>query len=138
MSRLRGSHGWLEKNDYRGYDTFDGLNARFLRPLTFDTKLLRIVLQQGVRRFPVNLRPLLGITKEHSSKGMGFLARGFIRLHKTTGDPVWAGKAEMALQWLIDNKSRGYSGSCWGNHFDYQSRRFLSPKGRRRLWCGHR
>src|SRR5277367_3870460 len=68
---------WLEKNDYRGYDTFDGLSA-FVRPLTFETKFLRTVLQQGVRRFPLNLRPLLGVTKEHSSKGMGFLARGFI------------------------------------------------------------
>jgi hypothetical protein len=23
---------WLEERDYRGYDTFDGLNARFVRP----------------------------------------------------------------------------------------------------------
>jgi polysaccharide biosynthesis protein VpsJ len=120
---------WLEENDYRGYDTFDGLSARFLRPFTFDTKLLRIVLQQSVRRLPVNLRPVLGITKQHSSKGMGFLARGFMRLHKTTGDPAWAGKAEMALQWLIENQSKGYSGACWGNHFDYQSRGFYLPKG---------
>ena len=109
---------WLEENDYQGYDTFDGLSAPLLRPLTFETKLLRIVLQQSVRRFPVNLRPLLGITKEHSSKGMGFLARGFTRLHKTTGDPVWANKAEFALQWLIDNQLPGYNGACWGNHFD--------------------
>jgi hypothetical protein len=120
---------WLEKNHYRGYDTFDGLSARFLRPLTFETKLLRIVLQQGVRRLPVNLRPVLGITKELSSKGMGFLARAFIRLHKTTGDSAWAGKAEFALQWLIDNQIPGYSGACWGNHFDYQSRAFYLPKG---------
>src|SRR5713226_6961348 len=120
---------WLEENDYRGYDTFDGLNARILRPFTFETKLLRIVLQQSVRRFPVNLRPGLGITREHSSKGMGFLARGFTRLHQTTGDAAWAGKAEMALQWLIDNQSKGYSGACWGNHFDYQSRGFYLPKG---------
>ena len=120
---------WLEENDYRGYDTFDGLNARFVRPLTFETKLLRTVLLQGVRRFPLNLRPVLGITKKHSSKGMGFLARGFIRLHKTTGDQLWADKAEFALQWLIDNRSPGYSGACWGNHFDYQSRGFYLPKG---------
>src|SRR5215831_19861566 len=51
---------WLEENDYRGYDTFDGLSARFLRPLTFETRLLRTVLLQGVRRFPLNTRPLLG------------------------------------------------------------------------------
>ena len=24
--------GWLEKNDYKGYDTFDGLSAKFARP----------------------------------------------------------------------------------------------------------
>lgn len=113
---------WLEKNDYRGYDTFDGLNAKYVRPLTFETKILRTVLQQGVRRFPINLRPLLGVEKSHSSKGMGFLARGFIRLHRATGDPAWGDKAEMALQWLIDNQCRGYRGACWGNHFDYQSR----------------
>ena len=120
---------WLEKNDYRGYDTFDGLNARSVRPLTFETKLLRTVLLQGVRRFPLNLRPALGIAKEHSSKGMGFLARGFIRLHKTTGDQTWSDKAEYALRWLIDNRLPGYSGACWGNHFDYQSRGFYVPKG---------
>jgi rhamnogalacturonyl hydrolase YesR len=120
---------WLEENDYRGYDTFDGLSAPFLRPLTFDNKYLRIVLQQSVRRFPLNLRPMLGIHKKHSSKGMGFLARGFVRLHKTTGDPVWANKAEFALQWLIDNQLPSYSGACWGNHFDYQSRGSYIPKG---------
>jgi hypothetical protein len=121
--------GWLEKNDYRGYDTFDGLNAKFVRPLTFENKFLRTALQQGVRRFPVNLRPLLGVPKGHSTKGMGFLARGFMRLHSATGDQIWADKAEVALQWLIENQSAGYSGACWGNHFDYQSRGFYLPKG---------
>jgi hypothetical protein len=120
---------WLEENDYRGYDTFDGLSARYLRPLTFETKLLRIVLQQSVRRFLVNLRPILGITREHSSKAMGFLARGFMRLHDATGDSIWGHKAEVALKWLIENQSKGYSGACWGNHFDYQSRGFYLPKG---------
>lgn len=120
---------WLEKNEYRGYDTFDGLNATYLRPLTCETKLLRMVLQQGVRRFPINLRPLLGIRKSHSTKGMGYLARGFIRLHQATGDKSWAEKAQFALRWLIENESEGYSGACWGNHFDYQSRSSYVPKG---------
>ena len=121
---------WLRENDYRGYDTFDGLSARFVRPLTFETRLGRTVLQQGVRRFPLNLRPLLGVRKGYSSKGMGFLARGFIRLHATTQDPVWAEEAERALGWLMAHMSPGYHGACWGNHFDYQSRGFYLPKGK--------
>jgi len=121
---------WLERNDYRGYDTFDGLNARFVRPLTLNSKFLRTVLQQGVRRFPVNLRPILGIAPSRSTKGMGFLARGFLRLHDATGDGTWREKAEHALEWLVENESPGYSGACWGNHFDYQARGdFYLPKG---------
>jgi polysaccharide biosynthesis protein VpsJ len=122
LDSIRRLVDWLEKNDYQGYDVFDGLNARYLRPLTFETKFLRTVLQQGVRRFPINLRPLLGVAKARSTKGMGFLARGFIRLHEATGERAWADKAQFALQWLIENQSSGYSGACWGNHFDYQSR----------------
>ncbi len=121
--------GWLERNDYRGYDTFDGLNAKYARPLTFESNFLRTVLQQGVRRFPVNLRLILGIPKSRSTKGMGFLARGFMRLNQATGDAAWADKAQSALEWLIENRSPGYSGACWGNHFDYQSRSFYLPKG---------
>ena len=120
---------WLDKNEYRGYDTFDGLNARFLRPLTFETNFLRTVLQQGVRRFPINLRPVVGVSKDLSTKGMGYLARGFIRLHQATDDRVWADKAEYCLRWLKENTSQGYSGAAWGNHFDYQSRSFYLPKG---------
>jgi rhamnogalacturonyl hydrolase YesR len=124
ISRL---YDWLERNDYKGWDTFDGLDS-YVRPLALGNKFLRTVLQQGVRRFPINTRPLLGIPKAYSSKGMGFLAKGFIRLHETTGEQVWADKAEFCLQWLIDNQSKGYSGACWGNSFDYISRSFYLPK----------
>jgi rhamnogalacturonyl hydrolase YesR len=126
ISRLS---AWIENNNYSGYDTFDGLSAKLLRPLTFESALLRTVLQQGIRRFPLNLRPLLGVPKSPSSKAMGFFARGFIRLHQATGDKAWGDKAEFALRWLTENQSKGYAGACWGNHFDYQSRSFYLPKG---------
>ncbi len=129
---------WLEVNEWKGYDTFDGLSSGLLRPLTFETKFLRTVLQQGVRRFPINVRPLVGIKKSYSSKGMGFLARGFIRLFDLTGDPSWKQKAVIALDWLMENQSPGYSGACWGNHFDYQSRGFYLPKGMPTIvWTSH-
>jgi hypothetical protein len=121
---------WLEKNDYRGYDTFDGLSSKLLRPLTFNSKFLRTVLQQGVRRFPLNVRPLVGIGRSRSTKGMGYIARGFMRLYEATGDTTWRDKAQMSLEWLIQNQSTGYSGACWGNHFDYQARgEFYLPAG---------
>jgi polysaccharide biosynthesis protein VpsJ len=121
--------GWLDENDLSAYDTFDGLSSPILRPLTLRSEFLQTVLQQGVRRFPLNVRPLLGIPKSRSTKAMGFLARGFMRLHATTADTVWADKALSALEWLRNHQASGYSGACWGNHFDYQSRSFYLPKG---------
>ena len=129
FASIRRLSDWLEKNNYSAYDTFDGLNATYLRPFAFHNKVLETVLQQGIRRFPLNLRPLVGVAKSQSTKGMGFLARGFIRLHQATGDAVWAANAKFALDWLIEHQSPGYSGACWGNHFDYQCRSFYLPKG---------
>ncbi len=120
---------WLKKYDYQGYDLFDGLNSPFLRPLTFDSSLLKTLLQQVIRRFPVNLRPLVGIKRSYSLKGMGFFARGYLRLHRATGENKYKNKAKFCLDWLISHQSEGYSGACWGNHFDYQSRVFYLPKG---------
>ena len=52
-----------------------------------------------------------------------------MRLQEATGDKSWGDKAKSALQWLAENETKGYSGACWGNHFDYQSRSFYLPKG---------
>lgn len=81
---------WLEKDDYRGHDTFDGLSAEYVRRLTFETKFLGTVLQQGVRRFPINLRPLLGIQKSRPTKGWAIWPRA-LSLHRATGPQCMGG-----------------------------------------------
>jgi hypothetical protein len=125
---LRRLDGWLERHDYKGYDPFEGLSSR-LRPLTFGSKFLRQCLVQFVRRCPVNPRPYLGIVPTRSTKGMGFLARGYLRWHAAAPNQVIAGKAAMCLEWLMANYSKGHSGYCWGNHFDYQTRHYYAPAG---------
>ena len=83
---------WLEQNDYRGYDTFDGLNAKVLRALTLETKPLRIVLQQGVRRFPLNLRPLLGNREEPFNKRNGLFGAWLYPASSGHWQCVWGEK----------------------------------------------
>lgn len=122
LSSIKKLDNWISKNDWKGYDPFDGLNARGLNLLTFNNHYLRIVLQQSVRRFPVNLRPLLGIKKETSSKGMGFCASGYLKLYEATQKEEYLEKMKFCLAWLMQNSSKGYSGHTWGNHFSYESR----------------
>ncbi|MHA2324741.1 MAG: hypothetical protein ACXACB_05020 [Promethearchaeota archaeon] len=118
---------WLDEHDFKGYEPFDGLSS-FLRPLTLQKCFPERVLQQLILRCPFHIRPLVGVKPMMSTKGMGFLARGYIRMWKTTRQLIWKRKATYCLDWLIDNKSRDYSGACWGNHFDYASRGGQLPK----------
>lgn len=136
LNSIRRLDAWLERHDYQAYDPFDGLNA-WLRPLAIG-KLGRQLLQQGVRRFPVNLRPLLGIRPSVSSKGFGFLARGYLKLYRLQGRQEDLDKAVRCLDWLSEHASRAHGGMSWGNHFDYQSRVFYLPRGTPTIvWVSH-
>jgi hypothetical protein len=128
---------WVEQANWKAYDTFDGLSSPLAPILTFNQPLLKIVWQQGVRRFPFNLRPLLGIKPAMSTKGMGFFAQGYLRLYQTHGDAVYREKAEYCLRWLMENRCPQFKGSAWGNHFDYQSRGGNISKGSPTIvWTG--
>ena len=118
---------WLEKYDYKGFEPFDGLSS-YLRPLTCGNWFAQRVLQQLVLRCPFHIRPLLGIKPLRSTKGMGFIARGYLRMFALTGNPKYRNKAIHCLDWLIENRSPGYTGYCWGNHFDYAAKPFQLPK----------
>lgn len=119
--------GWIEAHDWQAYDPFDGLNA-WLRPLAVG-KLGRQALVQLVLRSPVNLRPLLGIRPATSTKGMGYFARAYLKLHQVTRDSSWLQKADYCFEWLRNNASLNQPGISWGNHFDYQTRGYYLSKG---------
>lgn len=118
---------WVEGHKYQGYEPFDGLSS-YLRPLTFNKQFLQQVLQQVVRQSPVNLRPLLGVRPLPSTKGTGYLARGYLNMFKITGDQAFQTKMMDCLEWLDKNKSPFYPNHSWGNHFDYASRSGKIPK----------
>ncbi|MEN6559572.1 MAG: hypothetical protein ABFD52_02195 [Acidobacteriota bacterium] len=112
---------WVEGHGYRGYEPFDGLSSP-LQALTFDNLFLERLLQQAVRWSPVNIRPLIGVTQKESTKGRGFMAAGYLAMHRVTGDPDYLKKAELCLDWLDRHKAEGYAGHSWGNYFPFSSR----------------
>jgi rhamnogalacturonyl hydrolase YesR len=112
---------WVEGADYRGYEPFDGLSSP-IRALTFRNLTLERVLQQAVRQSPINLRPLLGIKPQESTKGRGYMAWGYLQMFHSTGDPAYRDKAIQCLDWLDRHKAPGYAHHSWGNHFDFSSR----------------
>lgn len=112
---------WVEDREYRGYDPGDGLTS-FLRPLTFGNVFAERILQQLIWKSPVNLRPMVGVVPLDSTKGRGFMAWGYLLLHKAIGNGDYLEKAIDCLDWLDRNIVGGQDGHCWGNHFDFTTR----------------
>ncbi len=112
---------WVEARAHKGYDPGDGLTS-FLRPLTFGNIFAERILQQLIWKAPINLRPFLGVVPLESTKGRGFMAWGYLHLHKASGDRSYLRRAKDCLDWLDRAREDGYVGHCWGNHFDFTTR----------------
>jgi rhamnogalacturonyl hydrolase YesR len=125
---INGVVDWVEAHGYQAYDPGDGSNS-FLRPLTFNSLLLERLLQQAVYRTSFNLRPLLGIRPHTSTKGMGYMAWGYLKMFRMSGEARYRERALHCLNWLIQNRSATYENFCWGNSFDFSTRAGKIPKG---------
>ena len=112
---------WVEDRHYKAYEPFDGLSS-VLGRLTFHKPLLERIVVQLVRQSPVNLRPVLGVKPQESTKGRGYMAWGYTEMFKVTRDPGYRRKILECLEWLDKNKAPGFSTHSWGNHFPMTGR----------------
>ena len=111
---------WVEARDYQGYDPGDGLTS-VLRPLALGSLFGERLLQQLIWKSPLNLRPWVGVKPLPSTKGRGFMAWGYLYLHRTTVKSIYREKAIDCLEWLDKNRE-ATDGHSWGNHFDFSTR----------------
>ena len=74
---------WCESEGFKGYDPYDGLNSKFFQSLPFikHNRIARLLWIQFFKRSPINLRPLLGISKDYNPKAMGLFLSGYCNLH---------------------------------------------------------
>jgi hypothetical protein len=112
---------WVEGHDYRGYEPFDGLSS-WARPLAFGNQLAERMLMQLIRQCPFNLRPLLGVRPKDSTKGRGYMASGYLTLHRLTHQQEYLDKAVLCLEWLDQHRVASFRHHSWSNHFDFVSR----------------
>jgi hypothetical protein len=128
--------GWVREHGYRAYDPGDG-QLSYLRALTFGRLPLERILTAAVLRAPFNVRPLLGIRPHTSTKGMGYMAWGYLRRFRTYGRGEDADAARHCLDWLASHRSPGYAEYCWGNAFTFTTRAGRIPAGEPTIvWSG--
>jgi len=127
LTSMKKLEKWIEDRKYEGYEPFDGMFS-YLSILTFHSIIMERFLIQIIRQSPVNLRSVLGVKPHVSTKGMGYMASGYLKLFKLFNNDEYVEKAERLLLWLMENKSPNYRECCWGNHFDFSSRSGRLPK----------
>jgi len=119
---------YIESNDYAGYDPYDALNSPLLRMIGKKSKWARILFTQVFRRFPINLRGMLGVKKGHNPKGLGLFLGAYAKLFAVEKKSEYLEKIDYLLSLLERYKSKGYSGNAWGYNFDWQSRLVYRPR----------
>lgn len=121
------------REDFCGYDPFDGLNSTFFDGIGAKRfSVARIAWLQLHKRSPVNLRGLVGIAKKRNPKGIALVILGLIERHHVNRRDAELDEAVALGDWLLTQSTdrvtwRHYA---WGYHFDWAARAFYVPQGK--------
>lgn len=133
---------YCEKEQFKGWDPYDGLNSKIFQTLPFfkSTRFFRLAMIQTFKRCPFNLRRIAMVPKQHNAKGIGLFLSGYCNLYNAVKAKPELAKDCGTLQeiekqinelaeLLISMQSKDYSGACWGYNFDWQGDfKFLFPR----------
>lgn len=126
---------YCQKNDWAGFDPFDGLNSRVFNALPFlQNKLCRLVFIQSMKRSPINLRHIFLVPKGQNPKGIALFCSALLKLSNLQ----LLQNDEHILQLLrrlVDLKSPKRPYYCWGYNFGWQNRAFFLPKFEPNIIC---
>tara|TARA_Y100000994_G_scaffold72017_2_gene58994 strand:+ start:1034 stop:2239 length:1206 start_codon:yes stop_codon:yes gene_type:complete len=120
-------------NNYKGYSLYDSHTS----PIPFHLlgHKVSFLINQVVKRSPINSRKLIGVKKTYNPKGMGLFLYSYV-LQQKLNNPFNIKdidkKNKFFLDWLRNNSSQnqGYSGFCWGYHYPWpKSDGLLVPTG---------
>lgn len=122
---------WCEEEGYKGWDPYDGLNSRAFShiPKLKDLAYARLAWIQLFKRSPVNLRRIAGVPKEFNPKGLGLFLNGYCNLWRMDNKQEYLDAIRFLTGKILELRSEGWSGSCWGYNFDWQAKAFFHPKG---------
>jgi hypothetical protein len=119
---------YAKTNDYSGYDPYDALNSETLQSL--NNKLLKLIFTQILVYSPVNLRNFLKIDPGKNPKAIGIFLQSYCKLfhHHLIEKKEFDSIEKEFVGFLLENRSPGYSGDCWGFNFNWQDLNRYSQK----------
>jgi hypothetical protein len=122
-------------NDFSGYDPYDALNSRLMSKGPWArSRLVRLVATQGLKRLPINIRPLLLIPRNQNPKALGIFLKAALRL-SSAGTIEEDGVTAYLIKRIRELRTEEGNYSGWGYSFPWQTRTILVPRGAPNLVC---
>jgi len=110
---------YITKENFKGYDPYDTLNSRI--PFHWFGILGQRIAIQFQKRNPINIRPLIGVKKFRSTKGMGLLLSAYLNIYSYSKDQSLLVKIEEIKNWLLTNVTSYKNTLCWGYDYPYST-----------------
>jgi len=121
---------YCKKENFKGWDPFDGLNSELFQslPLFSKNRFAKLVWIQSFKRSPINLRKIARVEKDYNAKALGLFLAGYCNLYSIEPQEEYLEKIHFFSTKLLELQNTNWSGSCWGYNFDWQARAFFQPK----------
>lgn len=116
---------YIARQQFRGWDPYDALTSPLFRlPVLRSSRWIRIAAEQALKRSPLNLRPVLGISKGYNPVTLAFVLEA--SAYRAASDPLRAdvhrARAHDCVAELVRLQTPGFSGACWGYDFPWEAR----------------
>jgi rhamnogalacturonyl hydrolase YesR len=132
---IRKALAFCQANDWAGYDPYDALNSKIFRAVPLlNSRVPRLLLTQGLKRSPLNIRRLLLIPKLQNAKAIALFLSAFVKLSRS-GDISVKHLIPKMVERLLTLRSPREAYWCWGYSFPWQTRTILVPAGAANLVC---
>lgn len=106
---------YIVSENYKGYDPYDTLSSRI--PFSrLPKKFQQAAIQLQIRN-PINIRSLLGIKKLQGVKATAVMLQGMSVYYRANPSPELKEKMDHLFKWILDNRTEGFEGYCWGVPF---------------------
>jgi hypothetical protein len=125
---IRNLETWGRERDWRGSDPYDGLTATRLPGWAHRNGMARRLVQQLVKRSPLDLRPALGIPPAENAAALAWVASSYA-LGGFREDALERARLQDVLARLEGLRSRAHPEPSWGYHWPFASRVFHKPAG---------
>ncbi|WIV68613.1 antibiotic ABC transporter permease [Natrialbaceae archaeon AArc-T1-2] len=114
--RCQATLAYAREREYVGWDYADGLSSAYIKRLPFESKLLNLVVQESIKRAPINLRPYFRVETKRNYKGAALFAMANLDVYALSGEQRYAREARELVEWLREADNDWCDGFCGGGH----------------------